>query len=214
MNSISLKKNMILNIIKQLCTTVFPLITFTYASHVLGTEKIGIHSFGQSVVSYAAYIGMFGISDYAIREAAVARKDKRQLEKFSNEIFSINLLSTIVAYSILFTLLGTCANLFPYRYVILIQSLQIILTTLGADWINLAFEDFLYITIRYVIVELICVIAMVVLVKDADDLYLYTFISMLSAAGGNILNIFYITMEASTAATAATAQSARRDIRF
>ena len=133
MNSISLKKNMILNIIKQLCTTVFPLITFTYASHVLGTEKIGIHSFGQSVVSYAAYIGMFGISDYAIREAAVARKDKRQLEKFSNEIFSINLLSTIVAYSILFTLLGTCANLFPYRYVILIQSLQIILTTLGAD---------------------------------------------------------------------------------
>ena len=33
---------------------------------------------------------------------------------------------------------------------------------------------------------------MVVLVKDADDLYLYTFISMLSAAGGNILNIFYI----------------------
>ena len=192
MNSISLKKNMILNIIKQLCTTVFPLITFTYASHVLGTEKIGIHSFGQSVVSYAAYIGMFGISDYAIREAAVARKDKRQLEKFSNEIFSINLLSTIVAYSILFTLLGTCANLFPYRYVILIQSLQIILTTLGADWINLAFEDFLYITIRYVIVELICVIAMVILVKDADDLYLYTFISMLSAAGGNILNIFYI----------------------
>ena len=44
----SLKLNALLNIIKQLCSVVFPLITIPYVSRVLGPESYGKYTFSNS----------------------------------------------------------------------------------------------------------------------------------------------------------------------
>ena len=72
-SDISVKRNALLNVLKQACTIVFPFLTFSYASHVLGAERIGTYTFGQSIVSYFACFAALGISDYAVREAAMLR---------------------------------------------------------------------------------------------------------------------------------------------
>ena len=54
------------------------------------------------------------------------------------------------------------------------------------------FEDYLYLAVRYIVIQIISIVALFLFVKSPADIYVYTFISMMSNAGGNILNWRYI----------------------
>ncbi len=188
----SIKKNALLNVCRQACTIVFPFLTFSYASHALGAEKLGQYTFAQSIVSYFACFSALGISDYAVREAAPLRDDSKKLKKFADEVFSIQLLLSVLSYAALFLLLGLWGKLHSYRDIILILSIQIVLAAVGADWINTAFEDFSYLAVRYLATASICTAAIFYLVNGPQDVYWYTLFSMLCIAGGNLWNVFYL----------------------
>ena len=65
-------------------------------------------------------------------------------------------------------------------------------TTLGADWINIIFEDYEYMTIRYIFVKLLSLLAIFSFVKEFDDYILYSGIIAGSDALANVFNIFHI----------------------
>lgn len=188
----SLSKNAVLNGIKQACSILFPFISFVYCSRTLGTEGIGVYSFGQSIVAYFLLIAALGIPNYAIREGARVKDDKEKLVQFINKIFSINCIMTVVSYVLLFASILFVDKLDYYKMVILIQSIQIILTTLGADWINSIYEDYAYLAIRYIAIQVLAIICLLIFVRKPTDVLIYTLITMLSNAGGNILNWFYL----------------------
>ena len=144
----SVKINIILNALKTMASIIFPLITFPYVSRILQAENIGKVQFAASIISYFSLLASLGISMYAIREGSAIRDDKEKLEKFCSQIFSFNVLSTIVAYIGIIILLIFMKREAEYKYLIIIQSMTIVFTTLGVDWINSIFEDFKYITIR------------------------------------------------------------------
>lgn len=188
---ISVKKNTIYNIIKSVSAIVFPMITFPYASRVLGVENVGKINFSSSMISYISLIASLGVTTYAVRECAKVREDREQLNRLSSQIFSINIISTIFAYIVLFICLLFFKPLFDYRLLIVIQGISVLLTTLGTDWINSAMEDFRYITIRTFIFQIISIILMVIFVREPSHYYRYALIVVLSASGGNIMNFFY-----------------------
>ena len=192
MQSNSLKVNAILNMIRKGCAILFPIITFSYASHKLGADGMGAYSFSNSVISYLLLLAALGIATYAVREGQAYRDDPQDLKKFISEVYTINFLMTIVSYVILGLLLLFWSKLSAYREIILILSVSIILTTIGADWINTLLEDYLFITIRFIVVQIICLIVLVIIVKGPGDVYKYAAIGMLSSVGGNILNIVHI----------------------
>ena len=192
MKTNSLKVNATLNAIKQLCGIIFPIISFSYASRVVGAEGIGVYSFAQSIVSYILLLASIGVTNYAVREGSKIKDDKEKLNQFCNQVYSINLLFTIFAYLVLAILMITWTRLQDYKVAILIQSVAVILTTLGADWINTIYEDYLFLTIRYIIIQALSLLAMFLFVKTPSDLYIYIVICVLSSVGGNIFNIFYI----------------------
>ena len=78
--------------------------------------------------------------------------------KFASEIFSINILSTIIAYVFLIVILCIIPQLENYRVILLIYSTQIIFITFGMDWVNSVYEEFTYITIRSCLFQLISLI--------------------------------------------------------
>lgn len=188
---VNVKVNTIYNIIKSISTIIFPLITFPYSSRILMAENIGKINFGNSIVSYISLIASLGVSTYAIRECAKVRDDEKELEKVSSQIFSINVCSTLTAYIILGFILLFVDKLHEYRVLILIQSTIVIFATLGTDWLNSAMEDFKYLTIRTFAFQFIALILMFIFVRDADDYYIYTIITVFATSGGNVLNIFY-----------------------
>lgn len=192
MKNSSLGKNAVLNGLKTACSIVFPFISFAYCSRILGADGIGKYSFGQSLIAYLLLLASLGIPNYAIREGAAVREKKEQLNIFINQVFTINCIMTIVAYGVLGVLFLVWPQIDEYKYIIIIQSIQIILTTLGTDWVNTIFEDYFYLALRYIIIQIIAIFLLIVFVRNSGDIYIYTFITMLANAGGNILNWFYL----------------------
>lgn len=187
----SIKVNTILNIIKTCSSIIFPLITFPYVSRVLQPESIGKVNFGTSYVSYFSLIASLGVATYAIRECSKVRDNKEQLNKKASQIYSINTCTTIVAYVLLALSLVFFRKVDSYRTLITIQSLTIAFTTIGADWINSAMEDFAYITIRTIVFQVLSLLLIFIFVRKPEDYIIYAIITVISSSGANLMNYFY-----------------------
>ena len=187
----NLRTNAIYNALKTISTIIFPLITFPYISRVLLPDNVGKVNFGLSVVSYFSLIATLGMSTYAIRECAKVNKDKDKLSMVSSELFSISVCTTTIAYILLFLTLLFFRRFDEYRTLIIIQSTTILFTTLGADWLNSAMEDFRYITVRTVAFQAISIVLMLLFVRTQEDYIKYAVISVISSSGAGIVNIWY-----------------------
>lgn len=187
----SLKKNTIYNSVKSIFSIIYPLITFPYISRVLMVENVGKVNFGSSIVSYFSLVASLGVSTYAIRECSRVKDNREQLSRTASQIFSINIVSTIIAYLALILTMIIAKPLKDYHLLICIQSASILFTTLGADWINTAMEDFRYITARTVGMQLVSLVLMFIFVHSPEHYHAYAFISVLASSGANIINIFY-----------------------
>lgn len=167
---------------------LFPLITFPYVSRVLSVRSIGIYNFSNSIITYFLLIASLGISVYSVREGAKYRDNKEELGKFASEVFSINIVSTIVSYLLLILLTISIPKLSSVSTVIAIFSLQIAFTTLGTEWIFSIYEEYAYITLRSIFFKLISLLMMFVFVKNRNDVAIYAAITVFATVGSNVLN--------------------------
>lgn len=176
--------------IKVVAQIIFPLITFPYVTRVLGHVNIGKVNYANSIYSYLSLIGSLSISTYAIRTCSIVKGNKNELSKTASEIFSINIISTLIAYIVMGAVL-LIPKFAPYRILIVLYCVNIFTTTMGADWINSTMEDFRYITIRTVSFQFVSLILMFILVRSSGDYVKYVIVSVIAAAGANITNIVY-----------------------
>lgn len=191
MKNTSLKKNATLNVIRVLMSIIFPLITFPYASRTLGADNIGKVQFASSIIVFVGLFASLGVSNYAIREGAGLRDNRKRMSLFASSIFSLNLFFTLLSYLGLFVILLLPTKLSDYSFVILILSIQVFFTTLGVDWINTIYEDYLYITVRSIFSQIISLILLFIFVKKRDDYCLYAAVTVIANSGVNILNFFH-----------------------
>lgn len=191
MQKTNVKANTVFNTIKSIFGIIYPLITFPYISRVLMAENVGKVNFGSSIVSYFSLIASLGVTTYAVRECSKIRDDKEKLGETASQILSINMVSTLVAYVALAVTLIVAKPLESYRTLICIQSTTILFTTLGADWLNTAMEDFQFIAIRTTGMQIISLILLFVFVRKSEDYIVYALVSVVAASGANIINIFY-----------------------
>ena len=187
----SLGLNAFLNGLRSVLNLFFPLITFPYVSRVLSVSGIGIYNFSNTYINYFILIAGLGIATYAVREGAKYREDKSKINIFASQIFSLNMIATIIAYLLLFASLIIFKNLHNYVSCILIFSLQILFTTLGTEWIYTIYEDYTYITIRSIIFKIISIVLLFVLVRKPEDYLIYAAITVFSAVGSNFLNFIH-----------------------
>ena len=166
----SLQFNAFISGMQKLLSIIFPLITFPYITRVLQVETVGKINFVTSVISYFILIAGLGINNYAIREGASIRNDKKKIEQFSSEIWG---------------------KLHDYTLLIIIQSFSIIGGTIGINWLYSIYEDYVYITIRTLIFQIISLVLMFLFVKEQHDYYLYTSIVVLANVGSNIFNLIH-----------------------
>lgn len=186
----SLRLNAFLNGLRSLLSVIFPLITFPYVSRVLSVNGIGKYNFSNSIISYFMLIAALGINNYAVREGAKYRNNKQRINRFADEIFTINVCSAIVAYICLFICIIIFSKLHSYLACILIYSIQIGFSVIGVDWLFTIYEDFVYVTIRSVLFQIISIILLFVFVRHSDDYLNYAAITVFSSVGSNTLNFY------------------------
>ncbi|HFI0563778.1 flippase [Streptococcus suis] len=176
----SIKLNASLNIVRSCLAIFFQLATLPYVSRVLGVDNVGKINFGLSIISYFSLLSLLGVNIYVEREGAKFREDSGKFQRLGNEVFSLQMITTMLAYVVLLLFLYFSPSLKEYRLLILIQSLTILFTTLGIEWVNIIYEDYFSITLRTIIVYVFSFILTFTIVKSPNDYYLYSLISVAS----------------------------------
>ncbi len=187
----SLKKNVFLNMTKTVMGLIFPIITFPYASRILLPEGIGKVNFANSIVGYFTLIGGLGVYGYAVREASRLRDDKDALSKFTKEIFLINTIATIIAYLLFIIAIMLSPKLQLYKNLLFLASSTIVFNLLGIEWLYAAEEDYAYITIRSIFLQIISLFILFLFVRTQDDYMQYTAMGIFSSVGANICNFIH-----------------------
>ena len=186
----SIKFNFVMNFIRVLMSIIFPLITYPYATRVLHKEGLGQTTYAMTIINYLLLIAAFGVNNDAITEGAKIRDDKKKLNKFATEMFTINMIFTVLAY-LCFIVVLFIPEFAEYRTLLLIGSVSILFTTLGMEWLYELLEEYEYITIRSVIIQAVILVAVFVFVRSEADVAWYMALTVASAVGTGIFNFLH-----------------------
>ena len=187
----SLAKNAIFSFIKTFLSVAFPIITFAYASRILSVEGIGEVTFSRSIITYFSMIALLGINYYGVREVARVRDDKTKLSCLCHELFFVNLVMTCFAYVLLFISICFIKKFQDYTLLLWVNSITILLTTLGMDWLYQGLEKFGYSAKVAVLFQIIALIYMFITVKTTSDVVNYAIVLLISSSGVSIVNFIY-----------------------
>ena len=171
---------------------IYPLITFPYVSRILSPEGIGKVEFANSIISFFILLSGLGISSYAVREGAQKRNNQNELNNFMSEMFWLGIIATIFSYILLVILIFSVPKYYEIRILIFICSINVITNCIGFEYLFAAVEDFLYITIRTLLFQIISLVCLFIFVKTKNDFIIYAGIGVLSTSGSKVLNFFQI----------------------
>ena len=188
----SVEVNMVLNTVRTIVSIVFPLIIFPYVTRALQLENLGKITFAQSFIGYIGLIASLGFTTYATREGGKFRSDPEKMQQFANEIFTMNILTTLVAYVVLFICIAVFPNLKERQVLLVIMSASIVFSTIGVDWLNVIYEDYLYITVRSIVIQILSFILTILLVRTPDDYYKYAAIQVGTNGFIAIMNLIHV----------------------
>ena len=188
----SLKGNIILNYINTISGLIFPIITFPYAARVLMPEGIGVVNFQNSIIGYIVLLTSLGIPLYAVREIAKCRNDLELRDRTTAEITILSVILCLLGYIAVWLLGEFVPRISEELTLFYILSLTIIFTGIGVQWFYQGVEDFLFITVRGLIIRTICAACLFIFVKDQKDLIIYGLIIVGSTVGNNLINFIHL----------------------
>lgn len=195
----SLGFNAFINGLKTVVSIIFPLITYPYVSKILGVMELGKYNFAYSVINYFYLFSALGFSTYAIREGAKYKNVRDDISEFSSEILSMNLVSTLISYLVLFLFIAFIPSLNPYNALLLVFSVNMVFTTFGCEWLFMIYEEYPFIALRSVIMQVVSLALLFILVKTPNDVLMYALVTVIAASGNNIFNILklknYVTLK-------------------
>lgn len=187
----STKKNFIYNLILGGTNILVPVVTFPYASRVLGPEGIGITSFALSLSVTFIVLGSLGIPIYGIREIAKSRKSQHELSKTFSELIIIHLfwiILVLVFYAAWIFLSGTYQNEIQLKYF----SFAHIICSVGLiNWFYQGIERYKWISIINAISKALIIILLFILVNSPNDYWIYYSIIVFSNILTAVVNVFY-----------------------
>ena len=133
-----------------------------------------------------------GIPLYAVREIAKCRNDLELRDRTTIEILILSIFLSLLGYVAVWLLGEFVPRIHEEATLFYILSLTIICVGIGAQWFYQGIEDFLFVTVRGLIVRSLCTIGLFVFVKDKDDLLLYGFYIIGSTVGNNLINFIHL----------------------
>ena len=127
----SIKLNFVMNMILNMSSFLFPLISFPYISRILLPAGTGKISFASSQIAYFSMFAQLGIPTYGIWACARVRDDREKLTRTAQELLIINLVTSAVSYVALFLSIALIPRLREEKVLYVILSLTIILNSIG-----------------------------------------------------------------------------------
>lgn len=188
----SVFKNSVYNVAYKLLNVLFPLISATYASHIILAFGMGKVSSAQNIVSYFVVLAALGIPNYGIREISKVHDDDKAVSRVFSELILINFVSTIVCTILYFGVVNAIPKLEMDKVLYNMMGLTVVLNIFNVDWYYQGKEEYRYIAKRSFMVKVISLAALFLFVRDAGDYICYAGINILATAGNYLFNTCYL----------------------
>lgn len=187
----SLTKNFSIYMLKSFFAIVVPLIMTPYASRILGPIGIGKVQYSQSWVSYFILVATLGIPMYAIRQGAKVKNDIKSLKQLCSEIFALSILFTCISCSLFFLFLAFFNQVSDYRVLLSICGVSIVANGLNTEWLCSVFEEYTYISKRYIALQSIAIVLLFLIVRSETDVCQYAVVLIFPIVTAAIINFKY-----------------------
>lgn len=185
----SIKVNFLYNAVLNVVNILFPIITIPYVSRILGVEQIGIFSFVTTVVSYFSLFAALGMPLYGTREIAKRIGNNMEVNNLFNELFSINIISSLICIALFLISLYVVPLFIENRNYLLISGISLYFCAFNIDWFYSGIENFKLITCRSIVVKLLMIVCLFLFVRDRSDLSIYILLNSLALLGNQVWNV-------------------------
>ena len=185
--------NYMYNLLYQLLSISLPVLTAPYVSRVLGPNKIGEYNYVTGIVTYFGIIAVMGTVEFGQREIARVQNDKYKRSKLFWEIFNFRLIFTLLSF-----LIYVFFIFFIFKKYILLFAVSVftfLSWIFDVSWYFQGVEDFKVTAVRNSIVKISVTLFIFILVRNPNDVWIYTFIYSSANFIGNLTMIPYLKNE-------------------
>lgn len=186
----SILENISANLFIRLITYVFSFLTVTYAARILQPDAFGKISFVSSFISYIVLLANLGIPIYGMRLCAEKKDDRTELSRVTSELWSIQILLSVVSTLALVVLILIIPRLREDRILFLIYGSSILLQMLGFEWLFRGLELFKFLAACQLVAKAVSLLCMILFIHSREQLPLYAVLSVLTAHGSDVICFF------------------------
>ena len=184
--------NVIVNIIRTLVLTLLSFITFPWICRYLKDSMVGAYTWANTFVAYFLILAKIGIPNLAVRECVKVRDDKEKLSNKVQGFFLLQLISTIVSFSLMTAVVFAIPAIRESSALIFILSINFIVGAFSFEWVFIALEKQFYMSVRSIVALTLCAILVIAFVTTPADVYIYAFIAVGVTVITTIANLFYV----------------------
>jgi O-antigen/teichoic acid export membrane protein len=183
--------NFFFNLIQSLSSVIFPLITFPYASRILGPDGIGMTNFAENLCRYFMLFSALGIPIYGVREIAKISSSFNLRSKIFSEIIVIHFVATSINV-ILYLIIIFSFNKFQHHVgIYLLGAFYIFINSFSIEWFFNGLSEFKFIALRSLLIRFLFVIGLFVLVRKSSDVFWYFSLNVMVMFVNNLINLYY-----------------------
>lgn len=187
----SIIKNIFAKGILNVFNMLVPFLVVPYVYRVLNPEVIGNVEYGATLYSYFGLLGALGIYNYGLREISRVRNDVAKVRTLYKNLFVIGLISNLFFFTVYILFVFFFIHDVVLKEIMYITGLALVAQAISIEWINEAYEEFKFITIKTVIIRTLNVILIFTLVHNAGDYLAYVWIITLYWFFNYIISFVY-----------------------
>ena len=176
----------------QISYYILPLITIPYLVRVLGPEKFGLVSFGQSLIAFFVLFVSYGFDLTATRGISVKRDDKDAVDTITSSVWTVKALLSIVGLLIIVLLSLFITRINEILVLILILYGIVIGQVLFPRWLFQGKERMGAISIINLSMRAIATAGIFLIIKGPQDYLLYAGLLSFQGIGTGIVGVWYV----------------------
>lgn len=168
----NIRVNVVINLIRTLTMTVLSFITFPYVTRALGDQAFGIYTWANTFVYYFLVLAKISIPNIAIRECAKVRNDKEALSNKAQQFFILQAITTLLSFALECALCFSVPEFIENNSLIFILSINFMVGLFSFEWIYIALEKHVYITVRSIAAIALAALLTFINIKKTETPYL------------------------------------------
>ncbi len=171
------RTNVIINISRTLVLTILSFMTFPWVCRYLGSAQVGIYTWCNTFVLYFLVLAKIGIPNLAIRECVKVKDDKEKLSNKVQTFFLIQMITTLLSFGLMCSLVFTVPDLTNNNEVIFLLSINFLSGAFSFEWLFIALEKQFYMSVRSIAVLALSTLLIIIFVTNPGDIYIYALIT-------------------------------------